>query len=128
VAELTRWRERQTQWASRLGDAWHNQHGLGFTTKTGRPISKRNIARAFERARRRAGVDHGTLKTLRSTVAVLSDTAVCAVTVVSVTVFPAVPSAAPSEPRSVPDDAESSVIAPPACCVEHSWVTVVSTG
>jgi integrase len=36
---------------------------------TGRPISKRNIARSFQRARKAAGVDHGTLKTLRSTVA-----------------------------------------------------------
>lgn len=40
-----------------------------FTTRTGLPISKRNVSRAFTRYVDRAGVDHGTLKTLRSTVA-----------------------------------------------------------
>jgi integrase len=69
VSELVRWRELQELWAERLGEHFVNERGLLFTTKTGRPISKRNIARSFERARTAAGVDHGTLKTLRSTVA-----------------------------------------------------------
>jgi integrase len=46
-----------------------NEHGLFFTTKSGRPISKRNIARSFNRARKAASVEHDTLKTLRSAVA-----------------------------------------------------------
>ena len=69
VVELRGWRERQRVWQDRLGEGFDNPHGLVFTTRTGRPISKRNIARAFERARDDAGLDHGTLKTLRSTVA-----------------------------------------------------------
>jgi integrase len=69
VSELVRWRELQERWADRLGEHFENEHGLAFTTRTGRPISKRNIARSFERACKTAGVDHGTLKTLRSTVA-----------------------------------------------------------
>ena len=69
VTELRAWREQQARWQDRLGDNFDNAHGLVFTTRTGRPISKRNIARAFERARDAAGIDHGTLKTLRSTVA-----------------------------------------------------------
>lgn len=70
VAEaLIDWRDHQQLWADRIGDEWNNDHGLVFTTRTGRPISKRNIARSFERARKAAGVEHGTLKTLRSTVA-----------------------------------------------------------
>lgn len=69
VHGLKQWRERQDGWAERLGDAFDNQQSLVFTTRTGRPISKRNVARAFERARDKADVDHGTLKTLRSTVA-----------------------------------------------------------
>jgi integrase len=69
VSELVRWRELQEVWSNRLGEHFVNEHGLVFTTKTGRPISKRNIARSFERARKAAGVEHGTLKTLRSTVA-----------------------------------------------------------
>jgi integrase len=69
VDALADWRSEQETWQDRLGDAFDNQHGLVFTTRTGRPISKRNIARSFERARDAAGIDHGTLKTLRSTVA-----------------------------------------------------------
>jgi integrase len=69
VSELVSWRELQDTWADRLGEHFVNEHGLVFTTRTGRPISKRNIARSFERARKAAGVEHGTLKTLRSTVA-----------------------------------------------------------
>ena len=69
VRELVSWRERQQLWADRIGDGFVNEHGLVFTTRTGRPISKRNIARSFERASKAAGVEHGTLKTLRSTVA-----------------------------------------------------------
>jgi integrase len=69
VSELVSWRELQETWSDRLGEHFVNEHGLVFTTRTGRPISKRNIARSFERARKDAGVEHGTLKTLRSTVA-----------------------------------------------------------
>ncbi|MFA9430959.1 tyrosine-type recombinase/integrase [Egicoccus sp. AB-alg2] len=69
VSEVVRWRDLQEVWADRLGEHFVNEHGLVFTTKTGRPISKRNIARSFERACKAAGVEHGTLKTLRSTVA-----------------------------------------------------------
>ena len=69
VTELERWRQTQKLCADRLGDGWNNTRGLVFTTRTGRPISPRNIARAFHRAREAAGVDHGSLKTFRSTVA-----------------------------------------------------------
>jgi integrase len=69
VDALVVWRSEQETWQDRLGDAFDNRHGLVFTTRTGRPISKRNIARSFERARDAAGIEHGTLKTLRSTVA-----------------------------------------------------------
>lgn len=53
----------------RSGGDWNNIRGLVFTTRTGRPVSQRNISRAFNRARNAAGIDHGSLKTLRSTVA-----------------------------------------------------------
>lgn len=69
VEALEQWRDQQALWADRVGDEWADEHGLVFTTKTGRPVWKRNIARSFQRAQTRAGVDHGTLKTLRSTVA-----------------------------------------------------------
>lgn len=69
VEVLTEWRERQDLWRFRLDPEWGNEHGLVFTTRTGLALSKRNVARAFERYRDRAGIDHGSLKTLRSTVA-----------------------------------------------------------
>jgi integrase len=51
-------------------DRWlDNVHGLVFTTRNGRPVDQRNVGRAFHRARTAAGVDHGSLKTFRSTVA-----------------------------------------------------------
>ncbi len=67
--DLEQWRRRQTDWEDRLGEEFDNEHGLVFTTRTGRPISKRNITRAFERARDAAELEHGSIKTLRSTVA-----------------------------------------------------------
>jgi integrase len=66
AAELEAWRERQRKRAAEGSD---NVHGLVFTTRTGRPIDQRNVGRAFHRARTAAGVDHGSLKTFRSTVA-----------------------------------------------------------
>jgi integrase len=69
VSKLVSWRELQELWADRLGEGFVNEHDLFCTTRTGRPTSKRNIARSFERARKAADVEHGTLKTLRSTVA-----------------------------------------------------------
>jgi integrase len=66
AAELEAWRHRQQQ---RGTDAFDNVHGLVFTTRTGRPVEQRNVSRAFHRARTAAGVDHGSLKTFRSTVA-----------------------------------------------------------
>jgi integrase len=66
AAELEAWRHRQQQ---RAADGYDNDHGLVFTTRTGRPIEQRNVSRAFHRARTTAGVDHGSLKTFRSTVA-----------------------------------------------------------
>jgi integrase len=59
-------RQRQQQ---RAADGFDNVHGLVFTTRTGRPIAQRNVSRALHRARTAAGVDHGSLKTFRSTVA-----------------------------------------------------------
>jgi integrase len=64
--ELETWRDRQQQ---RATDDVANVHGLAFTTRSGRPIDQRNVSRAFHRARTAAGVDHGSLKTFRSTVA-----------------------------------------------------------
>jgi integrase len=66
AAELEAWRQRQRQ---RAADGVDNVYGLVFTTRTGRPIDQRNLSRAFHRARTSAGVDHGSLKTFRSTVA-----------------------------------------------------------
>jgi integrase len=66
AAELEAWRHRQQQ---RATDAFDNAHGLAFTTRSGRPIDQRNLSRAFHRVRTSAGVDHGSLKTFRSTVA-----------------------------------------------------------
>jgi integrase len=66
AAELAAWRHRQQQRAAEGSD---NVHGLVFTTRTGRPIDQRNVGRALHRARTAAGVDHGSLKTFRSTVA-----------------------------------------------------------
>jgi integrase len=66
AAELDAWRHRQQQ---RAADGSDNVHGLVFTTRSGRPVDQRNVGRAFHRARTAAGVDHGSLKTFRSTVA-----------------------------------------------------------
>jgi integrase len=66
AAELETWRHRQQQ---RATDDFDNADGLVFTTRTGRPIDQRNLSRAFHRARTTASVDHGSLKTFRSTVA-----------------------------------------------------------
>jgi integrase len=66
AAELEAWRHRQQQ---RAADGFANVHGLVFTTRSGHPIDQRNVSRAFHRARTAAGVDHGSLKTFRSTVA-----------------------------------------------------------
>jgi integrase len=63
---LEAWRHRQQQ---RAADGFDNVHGLVFTTRSGRPVDQRNVSRAFHRARSTAGVDHGSLKTFRSTVA-----------------------------------------------------------
>jgi integrase len=66
AAELEAWDQRQRQ---RATEGFDNVYGLVFTTRTGRPIEQRNVSRAFHRARVAAGVDHGSLKTFRSTVA-----------------------------------------------------------
>jgi integrase len=66
AAELELWGLRQQQ---RAGDDFANVYSLVFTSRSGRPIDQRNVSRAFHRARTAAGVDHGSLKTLRSTVA-----------------------------------------------------------
>jgi integrase len=66
AAELEAWRHRQQQ---RAADGSVDVHGLVFTTRAGRPVDQRNVGRAFHRARTAAGVDHGSLKTFRSTVA-----------------------------------------------------------
>ena len=63
---LGAWRHRQQQ---RAADSFDNIDGLAFTTRSGRPVDQRNVGRAFLRARATAGVDHGSLKTFRSTVA-----------------------------------------------------------
>jgi integrase len=66
AAELEAWRNRQQQ---RAADDFDDVHGLVFTTRSGRPVNQRNVGRAFHRARTAAGVDHGSLKTFRATVA-----------------------------------------------------------
>ena len=58
VSELVRWREYQESWADRLGEHFVNETALVFTTRSGRPISKRNIVRSFERTRKAAGSLH----------------------------------------------------------------------
>jgi integrase len=66
AAELEAWRQRQQQ---RAADVFDNNQGLVFTTRSGRPIDQRNVSRAFHRGRTRAGMEHGSLETFRSTVA-----------------------------------------------------------
>ena len=66
AAELEAWRHRQQQ---RAADGFANVHGMAFTTRNGHPIDQRNVSRAFHRVRTAAGVNHGSLKTFRSTVA-----------------------------------------------------------
>jgi integrase len=66
AAALVAWRQRQQQ---RATDGSDKLHGLVFTTRNGHPIDQRNVSRAFHRARTAAGVDHGSLKTFRATVA-----------------------------------------------------------
>jgi integrase len=66
AAELEVWSQRQLQ---RAADGCDDVHGLVFTTRNGNSVDQRNIGRAFHRARTAAGVDHGSLKTFRSTVA-----------------------------------------------------------
>ena len=63
---LEAWRQRQQQ---RAADGHDNSHGLAFTTRSERPVDQRNVSRAVHRARATAGVEHGSLKTFRSTVA-----------------------------------------------------------
>jgi len=66
AAELDAWHQRQQQ---RAAGGFANVHGLVFTTRNGRPVDQRNVSRTFHRARAAAGVDHGSIKTFRSTVA-----------------------------------------------------------
>ena len=70
--ELEAWRQQQRQ---RAADGFDNVHGLVFTTRNGHPVDQRNVGRAFHRARTAAGVDHGSLKTFRATVATQLDDA-----------------------------------------------------
>ena len=67
--ELDRWRQRQQQRALAPNSDVGGERGLVFTTRNGRPIWTCNVSRSFTRARTAAGVDHGSVKTLRSTVA-----------------------------------------------------------
>jgi integrase len=69
VEVLTAWRDQQAVWADRLGDEWGNEHDLVFTTRTGGPVWTRNVSRTFTDVQKEARVNHGSLKTLRSTVA-----------------------------------------------------------
>lgn len=69
VEVLAEWRDQQAVWADRLGDEWGNEHDLVFTTRSGGPVWTRNVSRAVTRAQQEVRVGHGSLKTLRSTVA-----------------------------------------------------------
>lgn len=69
VEVVSDWRDRQAVWADRLGEEWGNEHDLVFTTRTGGPVWTRNVSRTFTRVQEEAKVRHGSLKTLRSTVA-----------------------------------------------------------
>ncbi|GAA2120363.1 tyrosine-type recombinase/integrase [Actinomadura alba] len=62
--------ERQMFARRRAGDGWH-ETGLVFTTKSGRPIEPRNLARVFERICVNAGLRHIRLHDLRHTTASL---------------------------------------------------------
>ena len=64
--EFERWHQRQQQ---RAAGGFANVHGPVFTTRNGRSVDQRNVSRSFHRARSAAGVDHGSLKTFRATVA-----------------------------------------------------------
>lgn len=62
--------ERQMFARRRAGAGWE-ETGLVFTTKTGRPIEPRNLARAFERIAASAGLRRIRLHDLRHTTASL---------------------------------------------------------
>lgn len=62
--------ERQMFARRRAGDRWQ-ETGLVFTTKSGRPIEPRNLARSFERISTRAGLRRIRLHDLRHTTASL---------------------------------------------------------
>lgn len=69
VDALLEWAEIQGKWREDAGSDWHNDNDLVFTTRRGRPLSKRNVARSFTRLLDHADVRHGSIKVLRSTVA-----------------------------------------------------------
>jgi integrase len=52
------------------GDRWE-EHGIVFTTRLGRPLTARNVFRAYQRALIRAGLDHQRFHDLRHTCASL---------------------------------------------------------
>jgi integrase len=62
--------ERQMFARRRAGAGWE-ETGLVFTTKTGRPIEPRNLARSFERITTKAGIRRIRLHDLRHTTASL---------------------------------------------------------
>lgn len=62
--------DRQMSARRRAGDGWQ-ETGLVFTTKTGRPIEPRNLARAFERISTKAKLRRIRLHDLRHTTASL---------------------------------------------------------
>jgi len=64
-------RQRQLEQRANQVEAKGNVHGLVFTTKYGRPLSPRNVTRAFERLCRRAGVRRIRLHDLRHSCATL---------------------------------------------------------
>ena len=58
---------RAAQEAERAAAVYWEDHGLVFTTRTGRPISQRNAHRSWTRILKRAGVEHRGIHHMRHT-------------------------------------------------------------
>ena len=64
VAALRDHRAKQAEERLRVGELWKDQ-GLVFTTRTGGPLSARNVLRDFQAVLSRAGMRSGTIHSLR---------------------------------------------------------------
>jgi integrase len=64
-------RDKQAQEQAYLGEHWHNDFGLVFTTSLGTPLSTRNVTRSFHRLLAKAGLERMRFYDMRHTCASL---------------------------------------------------------